>query len=235
MDPDRPRIALLVASFDKTHTPRNFRRELAADLEEFDATEGHLPPDYDYDAVAVTGSRASVYWDEEWIDESRRYVQEAVDADLPVLGVCWGHQLLADALGGTVDDMGEYELGYREVSLTDAGRDHPVLVDVPDPFVAFTTHSDEVIELPPEATLLAENDCSIQAFAVDDAVGVQFHPEYDTETARSVTEKKDLPDERIERVLDGITEEAYHEAVRTKALFDGFVDIVRRRTVSSAD
>jgi len=228
----RPRFALLNASFDDENTRRNFRRELAADLAEFDCTEGRVPPTFEYDAVVVTGSRASVYWDDPWIDAAREYVREAVDRGLPALGVCWGHQLLADALGGRVEDMGEYELGYRSIART---AEDDLLAGIDREFTAFTTHSDEVVELPPGGTVLAENDYSIQAFRAGDAVGVQFHPEYDRETAREVTRGKDLPDERIQRVLAGIDEETYCEACEAKQVFDNFVRHVRRSAPAASD
>jgi len=225
---DRPRIALLNASFDQGNTRRNFRRELDATIVEFDAIEGHVPPDFDYDAVLVTGSRASVYWNEDWIDAGREYAADAVDAGLPVLGVCWGHQLLADALGGEVRDMDGYELGYRTVRTTDAGRSDPIFDGVDEEFTVFTTHGDEVTELPADAAVLAENDYSIQAFRVGRAVGVQFHPEYDTDTARDVASGKDfLPDERVEAALAGITDENYRAACETKQVFANFVREVR--------
>ena len=226
---DRPRVALLNASYDAANTRRNFRRELHASVEEFDVTDGHVPADPDHDAVVVTGSRASVYWDEDWIDAARTAVRRALDRDLPVLGVCWGHQLLADAVGGTVEAMDDRETGYREVYLTRAGSSDPVFAGIESPFLAFTTHGDAVVDLPEGATRLAENDYGLQAFRHGSAVGVQFHPEYDRRTAREVVRGKDLPEERIESVLAGITERNYERASRTKALFADFLEAVGTR------
>jgi GMP synthase (glutamine-hydrolysing) len=214
---DRLRIALLNASTDED-TPRNFRRELDADLVEFDIQE-NVPDSFDFDGAVITGSRASVYWDEPWIPPLKEWVATATERGLPVLGVCFGHQVLAEALGGTVEDMGEYEIGYREV------EGEGTLLD--DSMTVFTTHSDTVTELPPGARQIAENDYGIHGFRVNNAFGVQFHPEYDMETARTVTRGKDLPDERIERVLDGITEENYAKACEAKTLFENFTGRVR--------
>jgi len=227
----RLHVALLDASHGSEHTPRNFRREVDADLSEFDVSGGDLPPDYRYDAAVVTGSRASVYWDEPWIADLKSWVDGAVDRDLPLLGVCYGHQLLADVLGGEVGAMDDYEIGYREVD-HDGGR---LFEGVDETFTAFTTHSDEVTTTPPGAEVLAENDRSIHAFRKDAAFGVQFHPEYDPETAESVTRGKDeLADERIASVLEGITEENYRAACEAKAVFENFCDFVRERTAPVA-
>jgi len=227
----RPRIALVNAAHGDPDTHRNFRRELDADLVEFDAVACDLPDGFEYDAVVVTGSRSSVYEDEAWIDATRDWVREAVaEQGLPALGVCWGHQLLADALGGTVADMGEYEIGYREVRRVD-GVDDPLLEGVGDAFTVFTTHSDAVVELPPGATETARNEYGVHGFRKGDAFGVQFHPEYDPATARSVTEGKDeLSEARKATVLSGITDEQYAAACEAKALFENFTQYVRART-----
>jgi GMP synthase (glutamine-hydrolysing) len=221
------RIAVLNAAIhdDDGHTRRNFRRELAAETVEFDVDEGEIPDGFDFDAVVVTGSAASVYWDEDWIDDTREYVREAIDRDRPVLGVCWGHQLLGDILGGTVEDMGGFEIGYREVSRAGDSR---LFDGLDDPFVAFTTHGDAVTDLPPGAEPIAETDVANYGFRAGHAFGVQFHPEYDAETARAVTEGKEfLDDDRIDAVLVEITDENVAAAAESKRLFDNFVEYVR--------
>lgn len=230
----RPRIALLNASCYDGNASRNFRRELDADIDEFDVTEGSVPDHYGYDGVVVSGSPASVYWDEPWIAATREYVSGALEADLSALGICWGHQLIAEALGGTVADMGEFELGYRTVETTTSGRADPIFDGIDPEFTVFTSHGDEVVELPPDAEVLALNDYSIHSFRVDNAVGLQFHPEYDVRTARQVAKGKDhLPDERVQRVLDGISEAAYREAAQAKQVFDNFTREVRRTQVAA--
>jgi len=217
----RPRIALLTAAHEPEETTRNFRRELDADLVEFHAKGGELPDQHPdaFDGVVVTGSKSSVYWEDDWIPPLVDYVADAHDAGVPVLGVCFGHQVVAEALGGTVEDMGAFELGYREVERT---TDDPIFEGVPETFTTFTTHGDTVTDLPPGATLLAENEYGVHAFRVGDSVGVQFHPEYDNETAERIAREKDVEEDRREDVLAGITPEAYDAACEAKRLFDNF-------------
>ena len=219
----RPRIALLNAAHEAEGNRRNFRRELDADLTEFHLPAGQYPKTYDFDGFVVTGSRASVYWDEEWIDPAKEWVGAAIDRGLPCLGVCYGHQLLADVLGGTVEAMGEYEIGYRTVERTGDSR---LLEGVDDEFTVFTTHSDAVVELPPGAERLATNEYGVHGFRKDRVFGVQFHPEYDMQTAEEVTKGKDLPEERIQSVLDGITPENFDAACEAKQMFENFVAFV---------
>ncbi|MEF8906455.1 MAG: type 1 glutamine amidotransferase [Haloarculaceae archaeon] len=229
----RPRLALLIGAHEPANTRRNFRRELDADLVEYHLPEGDVPERFGFDGAVVTGSRSSVYHDEPWIPATKEWVGDAVDRDVPFLGVCWGHQLLADVLGGTVEDMGEYEIGYHTVEHSGS----PLFESVGGAFTVFTTHSDRVVELPPGAEPIAENDYGNHGFRAGDVFGVQFHPEYDAETAESVTRGKDdqLTDERIERVLAGITPENYRAACEAKRLFENFVGYVRRQREGAGD
>ncbi len=219
----RPRLALLNASYDDANTSRNFRRELAADLAEFDVTEGELPAGFEYDGVVVTGSKASVYWDEPWIEALLDWVESAVERDLPHLGVCYGHQVLAEALGGTVDAMPEYEIGYHEVRRV---GESTLLGDLPERFTVFTTHQDAVTELPRGARPIAENEYSNHGFELERVFTVQFHPEYDMRTAESVTRGKDLEPGKIDAALESITDANYAAACEAKRLFDTFTRYV---------
>lgn len=228
----RPRIALLDASHNDPNTPRNFRRELDAEVSRFSVVEGEFPDRNAIDALVVSGSRASVYWDEPWIEETRSWVRSAVDCGMPALGVCWGHQLLADVLGGTVEPMGEYELGYRTVRHTGAD----IFEGVPEEFTVFTTHSDAVTELPEGADLIAENDYGIHGFRHRNVYGIQSHPEYDPRTAAQVVRAKDhLSEERIEAVCEDITDEAFATARPAKSVFDNFCRVVHRTGPVPAD
>lgn len=229
----RLRVALLDASHNDSSTKRNFRRELDADLVEFDATSGQLPSHFDYDAVVVTGSSSSVYWDEEWIANLVDYVADAAERDIPILGVCFGHQVLATALGGTVEDMGSFELGYNDIEQT---ADGPLLSGIDERFTVFTSHGDVVTEIPPGAEALAENEYGNHGFRKGHSFGVQFHPEYDTATAEKIAKSKAefLSEERIQSVLAGITPENYDAACEAKQLFDNFVQYATQVREESA-
>jgi GMP synthase - Glutamine amidotransferase domain len=224
------RIAVVDASVGDTPAVTNFERELDASLTVYKPSDGYFPPsvsasNWDVDGVVISGSQTSVYDDHDWIHELTEWFRRVHAADIPTIGVCWGHQFIAQALGGRVVDMSEYELGYRGVRRV--GED-PLFEGVPEEFVSFETHSDRVAELPSGARILAQNEYGTQAFRVGSAYGVQFHPEYDRETAEWVTREKDLPDDRIRAVLDGITDEAVADAAVAARLFDNFVAIVER-------
>jgi GMP synthase (glutamine-hydrolysing) len=228
----RPRIALLNGAHEPENNRRNFRRELDADLVEYHLPDCDVPETFDVDAAVVTGSRASVYWDEDWIEPTKAWVREAINRDIPFLGVCYGHQLLADVLGGTVEPMDDYEIGYRTV---EHSGDSLLFEGVDEEFTVFTTHSDRVTELPPGAERIAANDYGVHGFRKDHAFGVQFHPEYDTDTAEMVTRGKDeLPEERVQSVLAGVTPENFRAACEAKQVFDNFLAYVRDHRTADA-
>ena len=226
----KPRIALLEAANNDDNNRRNFRRELDADLVEFDAANGDLPASTaGYDAIVITGSRASVYWDETWIDPLIEFIATAVDDGLPALGVCYGHQALAEALGGRVAGMDDFELGYNEIERV---GDDELFAGIDERFTVFTSHGDTVVDLPPGAELLARNDHGVHAFRKGHAWGVQFHPEYDTQTAREIAEDKreQVGDAKVDAVVDSITADNYEAACEAKQLFDNFTEYVRAVT-----
>lgn len=235
-------IAILDASLGTPHVKRNFPRELDARLSIFDVNEGELPPPVTtssglypsdapsaFDAVVISGSQSSVYEDRPWITQLSTWVEDAIATDIPMLGVCWGHQLLAQILGGRVEG-GEYELGYVRVS--QRGSDN-FFSEVPNTFTAFATHSDYVVELPEGATVLAENDASIQSFRHGSLFTTQFHPEYDEKTARAMIGSKSLPEETVRRALGTCTRENVSAANEVKRIFRNFTEYAAQHSLRS--
>lgn len=144
-------------------------------------------PPPDPDAVAgwiVTGARSSVVDDDPRVEELLAWIRRVVEHQKPLLGVCYGQQAIAAALGGRVEvHPGGWELGTVEVELTDEGREDPLFAGYPDRFQVQATHEDYVVKLPPGGVSLASNGHTmVQALAVGESCrGVQFHPEVTTE------------------------------------------------------
>jgi GMP synthase (glutamine-hydrolysing) len=168
-----------------------FRAGLELEESEFEVRrvfEGApLPDHFDYDAALVTGSWSMVTDREPWSEASGDYLREAVDRKLPLLAVCYGHQLLAHALGGTVgyNPTGRHA-GSSLIELTEEAVRDPLFGVFESPMAVHVSHSQRVLDLPAEAVLLArcERD-PYHAFRVGEcAWGVQFHPEFSAETAR---------------------------------------------------
>ena len=223
-----PQIAVVDASIGDTPAERNLTREIDAETAVYKASEGVLPPlpsqrDREYDAVVISGSQTSVYDDHEWIHEATAWARTLQRAGIPLLGICWGHQFLAQAFGGRIVDMGEYEIGYRSIN---SRGDDPLFAGIETPMTAFETHSDRVAELPAGATELARNEYGIQAFRLGASYGVQFHPEYDRQTAEWILESKELDPETHADTAATITDDAIAAATKTAELFDNFLGIV---------
>lgn len=145
------------------------------------ARGGALPPVEEVAAVVITGSAAMVTERAAWMERSAAWLREAVAAGVPVLGICFGHQLLADALGGEVGDNPRgVEVGTAMIRLTERAQADPLFSGLPQAFAAQVSHRQSVLRLPPGARLLAASDMDPhQAFAIGGcAWGLQFHPEF---------------------------------------------------------
>jgi len=146
-----------------------------------------LPEPRDCAGVLITGSSRSVLDDEPWMRRLADWLRVARDEDLPVLGVCFGHQLVCQAFGAQVErNPRGWELATREIALTADGRADPLFEGLPDRFAVQMSHRDHVTDLGSGFRLLATNGHSaVQAVAVDDHIrAVQFHPEADQTIAR---------------------------------------------------
>lgn len=152
------------------------------DLSVVDVTTQPLPGHPgDWQGVIITGSPAMVSERPDWSENTAAWVRQAVESKVPVLGVCYGHQLLAHALGGEVGYHPEgRETGTHEVTLSDNASSDPLFSQLPRRFDAQLTHKQSVLRLPPEAILLGRSEFEPhQAFRVGpNAWGVQFHPEF---------------------------------------------------------
>jgi GMP synthase (glutamine-hydrolysing) len=152
----------------------------------------------DFDGVWISGSPLNVYHgDQPAVRQQLELAREIWDAGIPTFGSCWGLQLMAAALGGTVhlNPKGR-EIGVaRQICLTDAGRRHAMYRDKGPAFDALCTHEDEVATLPACGVTLASNAVSrVQAAVMSDGAksfwGVQYHPEHEfASTAAIITSR----------------------------------------------
>lgn len=147
--------------------------------------DAHETPDLPLPAeiagVVVSGSHAMVTDRAPWSERLAQWLKTCVETNVPVLGICYGHQLLAHALGGRVGNHPQgIELGTKRIDLLTAADRDPLFTGLPRTFSAQLVHVQSVLELPPEAVLLARSEHEPhQAYRVGScAWGLQFHPEF---------------------------------------------------------
>lgn len=142
-----------------------------------------LPSVKSLSGIVLTGSSAMVTDRAPWSERLRPWLQEAAEAGLPMLGVCYGHQLLADTFGGYVAPrLQGVEIGTTTITCEPAASTDLLFSNLPPQFTAQTVHWQSVVDLPPHAIRLAqsENDPN-HAFRIGDRIwGIQFHPEFST-------------------------------------------------------
>lgn len=158
-----------------------------------DAREAESYPDpSDIAGVVISGSHDMVSDREAWSERLAQWMKQCVDADKPVLGICYGHQLLAHAMGGHVGNLPEGpEVGTREIQLSEGAQEDALLRNLPQRFPAQLVHYQSALRLPPGATLLASSTAEPhQAFRVGkNGWGVQFHPEFSPKAMRGYIER----------------------------------------------
>jgi GMP synthase-like glutamine amidotransferase len=152
-----------------------------------DVTGGEFPDPAGQSAWLITGSSAGVYDDLPWIEPLKQFLR-AAKGRAKLVGICFGHQIMAEAFGGRVEKSEKgWGLGlhtYRVVG-------HERWMDDAERIAVPVSHQDQVVEQPPHSHLLATNDfCEIAALAYEDqpAISFQFHPEFTPEFAAELIE-----------------------------------------------
>lgn len=191
-----------------------------------------LPEPSAYRAIVITGSAAMVTDRADWTERLREWIPVAIRARVPMLGICFGHQAIADALGGRVDwNPRGREMGTISVQITEHAKADPLFCVLPPEAPFHASHLQSVFELPPGATHLAFNDHDPnQAFRVEGHVwGVQFHPEFELDVIRGYIVSRA---EALE--AEGLVPSALLERTRTSAhgakLLERFGAFVRSST-----
>ena len=139
--------------------------------------DGRAPDPEEFDWLVVLGGSMNVDSEKEnpWLKEEKRFIRDWIAEDKPILGLCLGGQLIAQAMGGKVSRAEKREIGFQEVKRN--GKTHRFLKSWPESARVYQFHED-VFTLPPGTeNLLTSDACELQAFAKDNVLGLQFHPE----------------------------------------------------------
>jgi GMP synthase (glutamine-hydrolysing) len=168
--------------------------QLGAKMRVVRVSEGEALPDIGAcSGVVVTGSPSMVTDRADWSVATAEWLARAIDR-LPILGVCYGHQLLGEAAGGRVLDnpLGR-QLGTLHAQLTEEGKRDALLDGLVDPLIVHASHRQAVVELPAAAVRLAQSPRDPNhVFRIGErAWGVQFHPEFDADITRAYIRERE--------------------------------------------
>ena len=154
------------------NTKHNYKWIKSYEGETIEVTQG--------DAWILTGSPRSVYEELDWMLDLEVKIRELQKMHTPVLGICFGHQIIAKSLGGEVKlNPAGWELGAYPIQLTEDGMKSKILSGINDNDIVYQSHRDCITCLPNNAIKLAFNNKGIQAFSINKYIyGVQFHPEF---------------------------------------------------------
>ena len=143
-----------------------------ASFSEVDIAAGKgFPERNSFDGVIVSGSEKGVYDDCEWMQPLKEYLQSLMQARVPIFGICFGHQVMAEAFGGKAEESSHgFVVGIQKYT----ENDHS--------YSAYAMHRDQVVQVPESATVTASSSyCPIAALSYEfPARSVQFHPEFKT-------------------------------------------------------
>jgi GMP synthase (glutamine-hydrolysing) len=195
--------------------------ELEFEIQEFraDCVGDPLPVPEEFAAIVVMGSIESANDTRlEWVAHERALIDTAIDRNIPVFGVCFGGQLLAQALGGRVITSPEPEVGWLSIR-----TDDPSLF----PEGPWLLWHEEAVVPPPGAVVVARTDVAVQAYVKGPHIGVQFHPEVTTGLIASwideAQQRGDVTSEQRRALWDGVELRARASARNAGRLFDGFL------------
>lgn len=208
-----------------------FIRALGGAVESVDVVPVYLdeplPRPNPKSVAIITGSWSMVTDRHPWSERLAEWIRDAMVLDVPMFGVCYGHQIMAHALGGTVDyHMDGCEIGCRKIYLSPTAVEDPLLKSWPTAFSAHLTHLQTIVELPPGAKALAFSDHDphqIVRYGAK-ALSTQFHPEFTPEIAAACIRRRAAVLEQEEDVLSALLA-SLDETPEALRLLKDFVEI----------
>lgn len=199
----------------------------------YDLTSDQFPVELTAcDGYLITGSQFSVYDDIPWIKKAKKLIKNIDQAKIPTVGICFGHQLIAESLGGKVSKASDkgWGVGVHSWDIQENNNDW-MEEDAPQSFALRASHQDQVTTLPPNAKILASsNFCPIAGFQISNHVlSFQGHPEFSKDYTKALMSKR----------IDRIGEETFQNAVQSlqkdvhsKMVVAWIIKFIHKNTIS---
>ena len=186
-----------------------------------------------YDGIFLSGSPHGAYEDIPFIHQEHDLIQRAAEREMPILGICFGSQILASALCGRdqVFRRDFCEIGYKDLPLTEAAKDDPLVEALDGSVNMFVWHNDEVRDDHKDITILASSDlCPNQIWRWRDSPiwGIQGHPEITQAQAPIWFEENRKRMENDGANVDDLKASA-DETFEAKTMLTGFVNVIKAR------
>ncbi len=179
-------------------------QDQAIEVAIYDLTSDSFPVDlHACDGYIITGSQFSAYDDIPWIHKAKKLVVDLYNAKIPTIGICFGHQLIAESLGGKVKKAEDKGWGVG-VHQWDVKNKKKWMGVAPETFAMRVSHQDQVVAMPEDSQLIAGSDfCPIAGFQVGDYfLTMQGHPEFSSDYSKALMSK------RIERIGQDVVDVA---------------------------
>lgn len=177
-----------------------------------------LPDPASLDGIVITGSPAGVYEDHAWLEPLRGFIREAYVAETPMVGICFGHQIMADALGGVVEKSAKgWGLGRHSYNVVA----RPAFFETaPESLNLLCSHQDQVIVAPAEAEVILASEFTPNAglaYRSGKAISFQPHPEFSDDFTRALIDLRrgHLGEADLERAVDSLAARSDSSLVRS--------------------
>lgn len=227
------KILVIDNTFDPPHGSPEICRLLQEGAVEFGGAEivavrgpeSQIPENLEqFSGAVLSGSKTRIYENAPWIDLEIEAIKKLHELKIPTLGICYGEQLIARALGGEeyTGAAKQSEHGWQEIEMKEKSA---ILEGLPNKFHSFEFHSDEVYKLPKGFKVTASSGaCQVQAFDVEGAPmwGIQFHPERDLEAGNRGLDRR-LANVPGSVVINRDKAEKIYDPIVGKTIFRNFL------------
>ena len=181
----------------------------------------------------ITGSHSMVSEELAWSVKIEKYIKKIASKNIPLLGICYGHQLIAKALGGKSDfNKKGKEIGRVKIRCSTSALNDPLFQGLPELFHAFETHYQSAVKLPQKAVVLASNAKDThQAVRFKKYIwGVQFHPEFNAEIMKEYIKNQADSLNKIGLNMDKLLKNA-ESSHRSNKILRNFMSIVQKKNL----